>query len=41
MGLRFEAVFFATAFFVPPLPFCFAHQAFLAAAILARAAALI
>ncbi len=31
----------AARFFGPDLPFCFAHQAFFAAAILARAAALI
>jgi len=42
IGFRPEAFFWAgAAFLAPPLPFCFAHQAFLAAAILARAAALI
>jgi len=41
IGLRLAFFLAGEAFFAPPLPFCFAHQAFLAAAILARAAALI
>ena len=40
MGLRLEAVFLAAAFLGAAVPFCFYHQAFFAAPILARAAAL-
>ena len=40
IGLRFETVSFAT-FLGAAVPFCLAHQAFFAAAILERAAALI